>query len=65
MPPHILGAIFTQPIDFAHSIVALLIGVAGGCVLAEFRLTPLRRAFARKTKPPTVQGGGDHGGPWG
>jgi hypothetical protein len=65
MPPHLFGAILTQQIDFAHSIVALLIGVAGGCLLAEFRIEPLRRAFARKTKPPTPQGGGDHGGPWG
>ncbi|HWD67245.1 MAG TPA: hypothetical protein VG227_04720 [Caulobacteraceae bacterium] len=64
MPPHFLGAIFTQPIDIPHSIVALLIGVAGGCFLAEVRLPTLRRAFARKPKPPTVQGS-DHDGPWG
>lgn len=65
MPPHLLGAIFNQPIDFAHSIVALLIGVAGGCFLAEVRLPTLRQAFARKTKLPTAQSGDDHGGPWG
>ena len=60
MAPHALTAILSQPIDIYHAGVALMIGVAGGCFLAELRVKPLRRALARKPKPPV-----DHGGPWG
>jgi hypothetical protein len=65
MPPHALAAILTQPLDLAHSAVALLIGVAGGCILAELRFEPLRRALARRPKPSIDQDAGHHGGPWG
>ncbi len=65
MPPHDLAAILSQPLDLAHSIVALLIGVAGGGFLAELRFEPLRRALARRSKPPIDQDAGNNGGPWG
>lgn len=60
MPPHALATILSQPIDVYRAAVAVMIGIAGGCFLAEIRVKPLMRAFARKPKPRT-----DHGGPWG
>jgi hypothetical protein len=59
---HAFAAILSQPIDIAHSVVAIMIGLAGGAFLAELRLKPLARALARKPKAaPRI----DHGGPWG
>jgi hypothetical protein len=60
--PHDLVALLSQPIDLDHAVVAVLIGLSGGAFLAELRLKPLVRAFARKLRPVETV---DHGGPWG
>jgi len=47
MDAHMLGLLGGGPLDLAHGLVALAIGVAGGFFLAEIRLEPLRRALRR------------------
>lgn len=60
MSPHLLAQLAVQPLDSAHSFVALLIGVAGGCLVAGIRLKPLRRALAAKRAQPPKS----TDGPW-
>lgn len=50
---HFLTTLGGGALDLDHAIVALMIGVAGGFFLAEFRLDALRRALRRVTgRPP-------------
>ena len=50
---HFLTTLGGGALDLDHAIVALMIGVAGGFFLAEFRLDALRRTLRRVTgRPP-------------
>ena len=49
---HFLATLGGGALDLDHAIVALMIGVAGGFFLAEFRLESLRRALRRVTGRP-------------
>lgn len=50
---HFLATLGGGTLDLDHAFVALMIGVAGGFFLAEFRLDSLRRALRRVTgRPP-------------
>ncbi|HEY2481733.1 MAG TPA: hypothetical protein VGI30_05990 [Caulobacteraceae bacterium] len=50
---HYLATLAGGTLDLDHAFVALMIGVAGGFFLAEFRLDSLRRALRRVTgRPP-------------
>jgi len=49
---HFLTTLGGGALDLDHAVVALMIGVAGGFFLAEFRLESLRRALRRVTGRP-------------
>jgi hypothetical protein len=61
MDVHALAALLHAPLDATQAALALMIGVAGGRLLSEVRLEPIRRVL-RGRRPPAPP---NHGGPWG